>query len=55
MTKKMIDLMQWILEKIRAAFHKPSEDNQWSKQLYNRNDSHYLDAKADGNRYNLKR
>jgi hypothetical protein len=45
----------FLLKKVRAAFQKPSEDSQWSKQLYKRNDSHYLDAKADGNRYNLKR
>jgi hypothetical protein len=43
--------MKQIMQKIRAAFQKPSDDNQWSKQLYNRNDSHYLDAKADGNKY----
>ena len=55
MTKTINDFMKRILKKIRAAFHKPSEDKQWSKQLYRRNDSHYLDAKADGNRYNLKR
>jgi hypothetical protein len=51
----MNKFISYIMQKVRAAFHKPSEDSQWSKQLYHRSDSHYLDARADGNNYNLKR
>ena len=45
--------MKHLYQKIRAAFIRKSEDQRWSKQLYNRCDSHYLDAKADGNKYRL--
>ena len=54
MTKTISEYMNYIMQKVRAALQRPSKD-QWSKQLYNRNDSHYADARADGNSYNLKR
>jgi hypothetical protein len=55
MTKIIFNSVKRIIKKIRAAFtHQQLEpDNQWSPQLYKRHDSHYFDAKADGNKYRL--